>query len=81
MMGSHLELGQLWRCPVECCAVWKGSMNDCMGHFNEKHGGLAFFELEERPEVLSPVDGHQGRVADGSSTRRFGHCSVYPPFP
>ena len=40
MMGYHLELGQLLRCPVEWCAVWKGSVSDCMGHFNEKHGGL-----------------------------------------
>ena len=46
MMGSHLELGQLWRCPVEWCAMWKGSVKDCMGHFNEKHGGSAFFELK-----------------------------------
>ena len=26
MMNNHLELGQLWRCPVEWCAVWKGSV-------------------------------------------------------
>ena len=24
MTACHLELGQLWRCPVEWCAVWKG---------------------------------------------------------
>ena len=24
MIASHLELGQLWRCPVTWCAVWKG---------------------------------------------------------
>ena len=24
MIACHLELGQLWRCPVEWCAVWKG---------------------------------------------------------
>ena len=28
MMNSHLELGQLWRCPVEWCAVWKGSVSE-----------------------------------------------------
>ena len=28
MVNSHLELGQLWRCPVEWCAVWKGSAWD-----------------------------------------------------
>ena len=25
MMCCHLDLGQLWCCPVEWCAVWKGS--------------------------------------------------------
>ena len=38
MTGSHLVLGQLWCCPVEWCAVLKGSVDDCLGHFNEKHG-------------------------------------------
>ena len=79
MMGSHLELGQLWRCPVEWCAVWKGSVSDCLYHFNEKHGGLAFFALKNVTRF--PLDGHQGRVAGGSSSRRFGHCSGYPPLP
>ena len=39
MMNTYLELGQLWRCPVEWCAVWKGSVRDCLGHLREKHGG------------------------------------------
>ena len=26
MTCCHLDLGQLWRCPVEWCAVWKGSV-------------------------------------------------------
>ena len=25
MMACHLELGQLWRCPVTWCTIWKGS--------------------------------------------------------
>ena len=54
MTGYHLELGQLWRCPVEWCAVWKGSVNDCVGHFNEKHGGSAFFELKNVQRFFPP---------------------------
>ena len=30
MINVHLDLGQLWRCPVEWCAVWKGSVSDCL---------------------------------------------------
>ena len=39
MMCHHLDLGQLWRCPVEWSAVWKGSVRGCRDHFNEKHSG------------------------------------------
>ena len=39
MLACHLELGQLWRCPVTWCAVWKGSGRACLEHLAEKHGG------------------------------------------
>ena len=39
MVACHLELGQLWRCPVTWCAVWKGSGHACLEHLGEKHGG------------------------------------------
>ena len=54
MLGSHLELGQLWRCLVEWCAVWKGFVRDCLGHFNEKHGGSAFFALKNVHKFFPP---------------------------
>ena len=28
----HLDLGQLWRCPVSWCTVWKGTPQNCMDH-------------------------------------------------
>ena len=34
---KNLELGQLWRCPVEWCAVWKGSVSDFLGHLYQEH--------------------------------------------
>ena len=39
MIACHLEMAQLWRCPVEWCAVWKGSGRACLEHLAEKHGG------------------------------------------
>ena len=41
MIACHLELGQLWHCPVTWCAVWKGSGRACLEHLAEKHGGSA----------------------------------------
>ena len=46
MINVHLELGQLWRCPVEWCAVWKGSVSDCLGHLLDKHGGSQYVALK-----------------------------------
>ena len=46
MMNNHLELGQLWRCPVDWCAVWKGSVADCLDHLREKNGGSQFVALK-----------------------------------
>ena len=32
-----LDLGQLWRCPVSWCTVWKGTPQDCMHHIRGVH--------------------------------------------
>ena len=39
MIACHLELAQLWRCPVEWCTMWKGSVRACLEHLAEKYGG------------------------------------------
>ena len=33
----HLDLGQLWRCPVLWCTQWKGIPQDCIDHIWAKH--------------------------------------------
>ena len=33
----HLDLAQLWRCPVSWCTVWKGTPQDCMDHIRGAH--------------------------------------------
>ena len=33
----HLELAQLWRCPVMWCTVWKGTAPDCIDHMRRVH--------------------------------------------
>ena len=37
VMDYHLELGQLWWCPVEWYSVWKGTAQDCMDHLHVWH--------------------------------------------
>ena len=33
----HLELAQLWQCPVSWCTVWKGTPQDLMDHILNDH--------------------------------------------
>ena len=33
----HLDLAQLWRCPVDWCPVWKGISQDCVDHMRRAH--------------------------------------------
>ena len=49
MMCHHLDLGQLWRCPVDWCAVWKGSVRECWDHFNDKHGHSETLAVDKAP--------------------------------
>ena len=46
LLYFDLELAQLWRCPVEWCAVWKGSVRGCLDHLTDKLGGSTFFALK-----------------------------------
>ena len=33
----HLNLGQLWQCPVSWCTQWKGTPQDCIDHMRLVH--------------------------------------------
>ena len=73
----HLELAQLWRCPVSWCTVWKGTHQDLMDHIREtNYGGGTGVRLSS--VVVAGVDGHKwcGLVGDsGFGCVRRG-CSL-----
>ena len=39
VMGYHLELAQLWRCPVPWCSIWERTVQDCVDHVRLRHHG------------------------------------------
>ena len=39
----HLDLAQLWRCPVLWCTVWKGAPQDLMDHIRGAHKDILLF--------------------------------------
>ena len=55
MMCHHLDLGQLWHCPVEWCAVWKGSVRECRDHFNEKHCVSETLDFDDKVSKSFPA--------------------------
>ena len=54
MINVHLKLGQLWQCPVEWCTVWKGSVSDCLGHLQDKHGGSQYVAMGNIAKFFPP---------------------------
>ena len=62
----HLELAQLWRCPVMWCTVWKGTAQVCIDHMwgtllSVKSANLSKFSLpawtvttEQWADILMP---------------------------
>ena len=53
-MDFHLELGELWRCPVEWCSIWKGTTQDCMDHLRISHHADPSMELSTLGRYFPP---------------------------
>ena len=81
MMCCHLGLGQLWRCPVEWCAVWKGSVRECRDHFNDKHSGSATLDFEEVSKSFPAWTVTRELLGTGTEAGNFRYssgCSIIP---
>ena len=64
MIAYHLELGQLWRCPVTWCAVWEGIGTCLFGTSGGKAWGIDAGGHDKRCQVFSAMDGDSvSRVA------------------
>ena len=54
MIACHLELAQLWHCPVEWWPVWKGSGRACLEHLAEKHVGATLEDMTNVAKFFPP---------------------------
>ena len=50
----HLDLAQLWQCPVSWCTVWKGTPLDCMDHIRGAHDVPWEIKLASLEKYLPP---------------------------
>ena len=60
----HIELAQLWRCPVTWCTVWKGTAQDCVDHLRRKGGEFGM--------LFPPMDSYEEPVVGDDSSGYFG---------
>ena len=70
----HLDLAQLWRCPVSWCTVWKGTPQDCMDHICGTHDvpwEIKSAILENSTSLLGQLCGKCGQIRWRLSTRGF----------
>ena len=70
IIDFHLALGQLWRCPVEWCSVWKGTAQECMDHQRIRRFVV---EAQKTGPALSSLDGDTGGVEIGVASWSVRH--------
>ena len=70
IMDYHLELGQLWRCPVEWCSIWKASVQDYLDHLRSKQDEAQLMALKTQGKFLPPLECFVGILVCGAATRR-----------
>ena len=77
----HLDLVQLWRCPIAWCTTWKGSPQDCLEHLRNGHDApwiskTASIEKYAPPWTVRRQLWTDSLLAEHSGISRTCCCSV-----
>ena len=77
----HLDLVQLWRCPIAWCTTWKGSPQDCLEHVRSGHDApwVSKTASIEKYAPPPPVDGPSPAMDRFVTDRAFRHINGYAP--
>ena len=78
----HLDLVQLWRCPIAWCTTWKGSPQDCLEHVRSGHDApwvSKTASIERYAPPPPPVDGPSPAMDRVITDRALGHINGYAP--
>ena len=68
----HLELTQLWRCPVSWCTVWRGAPQDLMDHIREAHNVTGEIRKVSLEMLLPPWTVTRMVYMESLTSRRSG---------
>ena len=69
----HLDLAQLWRCPVSWCTVWKGMPQDCMDHVRGAHDVPWIVNTANMEQFVPPWTVH---LQVWSDSLKVGHSGI-----
>ena len=67
----HLELAQLWRCPVMWCTVWKGTAQDCIDHMRRIHRLPLSVKVANLAKYFLAVDNFKSGVVENADAMRL----------
>ena len=68
----HLDLAQLWRCPVSWCTVWKGNPQDCMDHVRGAHDVPWIVKMANMEQFVPPWTVHRQVWTDSLKVAHSG---------
>ena len=68
----HLELAQLWRCPMSRCTVWRGAPQDLMDHILDGHNVPGEIRRVSLEMLFPPWTVTYQLYAESLSAQRFG---------
>ena len=68
----HLQLAQLWRCPVPWCTVWKGTPQDLMDHILDGHNVPGETRRASLQKLFPPWTVTREQYAESLSAQRSG---------
>ena len=73
----HLDLVQLWRCPIAWCTTWKGSPQDCLEHVRSRHDAPWVSKTASIEKYAPPVDCPSPVMDRFVTDRAFRHINGY----
>ena len=68
----HLQLAQLWRCPVPWCTIWKGTPQDLITHIVEGHDVPRETKKVSLQKLFPPWTVTREQYAESLSPQRSG---------
>ena len=73
----HLDLVQLWRCPIAWCTTWKGSPQDCLEHVRSGHDAPWVEKTASIERYAPPMDGLTTALDGFVAHRTLRHINRY----